>query len=314
MTNYLLIKRSSPLLFFGLLTLLISCGDNAASEEKGATRLSIVTTTGMIEDIVKNIVKDSADVQSLMGPGVDPHLYKATQGDLKRLREADVIFYNGLHLEGKLQEIFEKLNNMKPVLAVSADIPSEQLINNTTMGGQHDPHIWFDVSLWQQAAMYVADALIDRDSTNATFYEINAATYIFELQQLHFEVGKRISEIPNEQRILITAHDAFEYFGRAYSMQVRGLQGISTMSEFGLKDVADLVNFIVDNKIKAVFVESSVPEKYIRSVVEGCNKKGHNVEVGGTLYSDAMGANDTPEGTYQGMVRKNVTTIVNALK
>ena len=291
----------------------MSC-TNIQQETNAKSRMNIVTTTGMIGDIVKNIVKDSADVISLMGPGVDPHLYKATQGDLQRLKNASLIFYNGLHLEGKLGDVFKNLNKIKPVMAVTDDIPRGQLISNTTMGGQYDPHIWFDVSLWKQAAIYVGSTLVKHDTVNAAFYEANMAAYLDEMEVLHREVKKRIAEIPADQRIMVTAHDAFEYFGKAYNMEVRGLQGISTMSEFGLKDVADLVNFITEKKIKAVFVESSVPEKYIMSVVEGCRKKGHNVSVGGTLYSDAMGNQGTPAGTYVGMVRENVNTIVNALK
>lgn len=296
-----------------VLLMQLSC-NNVQEETYNNTRLNIVTTTGMIEDIVKNIVRDSADVISLMGPGVDPHLYKATQGDLQRLKNASLIFYNGLHLEGKLGDIFENLGKIKPVMAVSDDIPRELLINNTTMGGQYDPHIWFDVSLWKQAAIYVGKVLTKYDSVNSAFYQQNTVVYLKELDLLHEEVKEKIAEIPENQRIMVTAHDAFEYFGRAYNISVRGLQGISTVSEFGLKDVADLVNFITEKKIKAVFVESSVPEKYILSVVEGCQKKGHAVTVGGTLYSDAMGSYGTPAGSYQGMVRENVDTIVSALK
>ena len=296
-----------------VLLIQLSCS-NMQEENHGKSRLNIVTTTGMIEDIVKSIVQDSADVISLMGPGVDPHLYKATQGDLQRLKNASLIFYNGLHLEGKLGDIFKNLSRIKPVVAVSDDIPRERLINNTTMGGQYDPHIWFDVSLWREAAVYVSETLIQHDSVNAAFYRQNTTEYLDQLDLLHKEVKKRIAEIPEDQRIMVTAHDAFEYFGKAYDIRVRGLQGISTMSEFGLKDVTDLVNFIAEKKIKAVFVESSVPERYIRSVVEGCQKKGHDVSVGGTLYSDAMGDKGTAAGTYTGMVRENVSTIVNALK
>ena len=309
----------SPFKFFLAIPVLaallfqMSC-NNSPEPPHGKSRLHVVTTTGMIEDMVKNIVQDSAEVTALMGPGVDPHLYKATQGDLQRLKDASLIFYNGLHLEGKLGDIFKNMDRIKSVVAVSDKIPRERLIDNTSMGGQYDPHIWFDVSLWKKAVNHVSETLIQRDSLNANFYRQNTATYLEQLNSLHQEVKKKIAEIPEEQRVMVTAHDAFEYFGRAYNIEVRGLQGISTMSEFGLKDVADLVNFITDKKIKAVFVESSVPERYIMSVVEGSQKKGHNVAVGGTLYSDAMGNPGTAAGTYQGMVRENVNTIVNALK
>lgn len=307
------LKLFLAILLPGVLLFQMSCSNNQ-EQNLVKDRLNIVTTTGMIEDIVKNIVQDSADVTALMGAGVDPHLYKATQGDLQRLKSASLIFYNGLHLEGKLGDIFKNLSRIKPVVAVSDNISPEQLIDNTSMGGQYDPHIWFDVSLWQQAATYVSQTLMQHDSLNAAFYQQNTAVYLEQLDVLHEEVKTKMAEIPEDQRIMVTAHDAFEYFGRAYDIEVRGLQGISTMSEFGLKDVADLVNFITEKKIKAVFVESSVPEKYLRSVVEGCRKKGHDVSIGGILYSDAMGNPGTVAGNYQGMVRENVNTIVNALK
>ncbi len=315
MKYYNIIQHKFSLLIIALLSgIFVSCQSTSKEETNVNKRLNIVATTGMIADVVANIVKDSADVTALMGPGVDPHLYKATQGDLKKLRSADVIFYNGLHLEGKLGEIFKKLGNTKPVEAVGEAISPEQLINNSTMGGQFDPHIWFDVSLWRQVTEHISNSLQVHDSTNAEYYQKNSNAYISELEKLHQKVKSTIASIPESQRILITAHDAFGYFGLAYGIEVRGLQGISTLSEFGLKDVADLVNFIVENQIKAVFVESSVPEKYIESVVEGCQKKGHQVVVGGTLYSDAMGNEGTAEGTYIGMVTSNVETIANALK
>ncbi|MDN5210701.1 zinc ABC transporter substrate-binding protein [Fulvivirgaceae bacterium BMA12] len=312
--NKAAIKSLASLLFLSILLMYASCSRTAGEMANSDGRMNIVTTTGMIEDIVKNIVQDSADVISLMGPGVDPHLYKATQGDLKRLKDASLIFYNGLHLEGKLGDIFKNLGKIKLVMAVSDDIPRERLINNTTMGGQYDPHIWFDVSLWKEAATYVSQSLIKNDSINGPYYAQNTATYLLKLDSLHAYVKQKITEIPQDQRIMVTAHDAFEYFGQAYNIRVEALQGISTMSEFGSRDVVDLVNFITEKKIKAVFVESSVPEKYIRSVVEGCRKKGHEVIIGGTLYSDAMGNKGTPAGSYIGMVRTNVNTIVNALK
>lgn len=297
-----------------LVSATISCNTSTYAEQAGSNRLNIVATTGMIADVVLNITKDSADVSALMGPGVDPHLYKATQGDLKRLKEANIVYYNGLHLEGKLGDIFVRLGKIQPVEAVSDNISRDILINNSTMGGQYDPHIWFDVSLWRQVALYVNQSLCKHDSINAAFYHRNTRAYLTRLDELHGELKEQIASIPREQRILITAHDAFGYFGRAYKIEVKGLQGISTLSEFGLKDVTDLVNFITDKKIKAVFVESSVPEKYIRSVVEGCHEKGHNVAIGGILFSDAMGNEGTTEGTYIGMVRANAKTIVEALK
>jgi len=267
----------------------------------------------MIADAVKNIVKDSAQVTALMGPGVDPHLYKATQGDLGLLTRADAIFYNGLHLEGKMGEVLSKLGKTKPVIAVADNIDSTRLRSAPNYGYAIDPHVWFDISLWIEAVKETQEALIEIDSKNASYYSNNATAYINELKDLHEWVGNEIAKIPEQQRIMITAHDAFGYFGEAYSIEVKGLQGISTLSEYGLRDVSELVNFIVANEIKAVFVETSVPKRAINAVVEGCKKSGFDVKIGGNLYSDAMGEDGTPEGTYVGMVRHNVNTIVEAL-
>lgn len=277
-------------------------------------KLKVVTTTGMIYDAVINIAGDSVDAQALMGPGVDPHLYKATQGDLNKLQEANLIFYNGLHLEGKMGEIFEKLGRIKSVKAVTSDINKDKFRASELYPGTFDPHIWFDVSLWKEAVQNVHKNLVLSDKLNKSYYDKNAALYLQSLDSLHQAVKKSILEIPKGQRLLITAHDAFGYFGAAYDIEVNGLQGISTLSEPGLKDVADLVNLIVENKIKAVFIETSVSKKAINAVVEGCNRNGHDVFIGGSLYSDAMGPFGQFEGTYVGMVHTNVKTIVNALK
>jgi manganese/zinc/iron transport system substrate-binding protein len=293
--------------------LALACGnEEKTSQEDG--KASIVATTGMVADLVKNIGKDSVEVTALMGPGVDPHLYKATQGDLRALQGADIIFYNGLHLEGKMGEVFEKLGRIKKVVPVAGAIEESRLLQDPTYSGAADPHIWFDVSLWVSTVDVVARTLSEADPGQADYYRQNAAAYKDTLSSLHEWVKKEIQKIPEGRRILITAHDAFNYFGRAYGMEVRGLQGISTLSEFGLKDRVDLVDFIVENGIKAVFVETSVSEKNINSIVEGASKKGHAVSIGGNLYSDAMGKAGTAEGTYVGMVRANIRTIVESLK
>lgn len=294
-------------LFFG------SCDSKRKSTEPGGKML-IVTTTGMIKDAVENVVGDKAEVIALMGPGVDPHLYKATQGDLQKLTDADVVFYNGLHLEGKMGEVLEKLGKTKPVIAVVSKIKEEDLRAVPGFQGTHDPHIWFDVKLWENAVVAVADFMKQHDQANANLYETNSKQYITRLDSLHEAVKTSILEIPKEQRVLITAHDAFGYFGDAYDIEVRGLQGISTVSEFGLKDVTELVNFIISRKIKAIFVETSVSQKSIEAVREGCQQKNWDVKIGGSLYSDAMGQAGTPDGNYIGMVSKNVKTIVDALK
>lgn len=286
--------------------------------EKGpipaGTRMQVATTTGILEDAVKNIIGDAADVQAIMGSGVDPHLYKATQGDLQRLTDADVIVYNGLHLEGKMGEVLEKLDRFKTIVAGAESIPAHQLLSSEQYQNSHDPHVWFDVKLWQQVVQHISLELQQKDTANAEVYRRNTENYIAKLNQLDAWVKQEIGSIPQQQRILITAHDAFGYFGNAYNIQVRGLQGISTVSEFGLQDVSSLVNFIVQHKIKAVFVESSVSPKAIEAVVIGCKQKGHQVKIGGTLYSDALGEAGTPEGTYIGMVRHNVNSIVSSLK
>jgi len=294
-----------------LATSLWSCNSSTTSE---GGKLTIVTTTGMIADIAKNVGRDSVMVSALMGPGVDPHLYKATQGDLGRLQAADIIFYNGLHLEGKMGEVFEKLERIKTVIPVTRGIDSTFLLDDPIYQNAFDPHIWFDVSLWASTIGEVTSTLIEADPDNAAYYEKNASAYTNELLSLHEWVKTEIATIPEDKRIMITAHDAFNYFGRAYDIKVRGLQGISTLSEFGLKDRVDLVNFIVEKEIKAVFVETSVSEKNINAIVEGCRQKGHNVIIGGNLFSDAMGAKGTSEDNYIGMVKANVSTIVEALK
>ncbi len=302
-------KKLIPILIAVLFTW--SCG---STESNSTGKVTIVTTTGMIADIVRNVGQDSVQVTALMGPGVDPHLYKATQGDLGRLQKADIIFYNGLHLEGKMGEIFEKLERIKTVIPVSRGIDSTFLLDDPIYQNTFDPHIWFDITLWAATIGEVTTTLVKEDPEHALFYETNAEAYTKELYTLHEWVKLEILKIPEDKRILITAHDAFNYFGRAYGIEVRGLQGISTLSEFGLKDRVDLVNFLVDRKIKAVFVETSVSEKNINAIVEGCRQKGHNIVIGGNLYSDAMGAEGTPEGNYIGMVKANVNTIVEALK
>lgn len=299
-------------------TVFIACllftGCGGAEKSVKSNKVSIVTTTGMIADVVKNVGKDSVTVQALMGPGVDPHLYKATQGDLGRLQDADIIFYNGLHLEGKMGEVFEKLERIKNVVPVAGRIDVSRLLSDSIYKDAHDPHVWFDVSLWASTIEVVVDILSKEDPENAAFYQKNGKDFNAELSLLDNWVRTQISTVPEDKRILITAHDAFNYFGRAYDIEVRGLQGISTLSEFGLKDRVDLVNFIVEKQIKAVFVETSVSQKNINAIIEGCQQEGHNVIVGGYLFSDAMGAEGTPEGTYMGMVRANVNTIVNSLR
>lgn len=276
--------------------------------------INVVTTTGMIADIVVNVGGERVDVQSLMGPGVDPHLYKASEGDVRRLQEADVIFYNGLHLEAQMGEVLERMNDFGiRTVVVTERIDPSLLQSPPEFAGNYDPHVWFDVTLWMQAVEQVRDTLIEMDPSSRSVYEANAAAFLDELQDLHQYVLDQASLIPSEQRILITAHDAFNYFGRAYGFEVRGLQGISTEAQAGTADVQALAGFIVERQIPAIFVESSVPQRNVEAVQAAVQARGFDVKIGGSLFSDAMGTAGTPEGTYTGMVRHNIDTIVEAL-
>lgn len=298
----------------GGIGLLALAGCAGSSNSGGGTRVAVTATTGMIADIARNVGAEHVEVIGLMGAGVDPHLYKASEGDIERLGAAQLILYNGLNLEGKMGDLFVKMSRSRITVAVSENIPDTLLREPPEFQGHYDPHIWFDVSLWRRAVDRTRDALIEVDPAHRADYERNAATYGDSLDALHAWVRETIASIPEVGRVLVTAHDAFGYFGRAYHMEVVGLQGISTVSEFGLADVRRLVDLIVSRKVKAVFIESSVPRRNIDAVVEGCRARGHQVVVGGTLYSDAMGPAGTPDGTYLGMVRANVRTIVEALR
>ncbi|MFJ7366314.1 metal ABC transporter solute-binding protein, Zn/Mn family [Peribacillus frigoritolerans] len=294
------------------LLVLTGCGNDTAESDNGSGKLDVVTTTGMIGDLVENIGGKHVEVTSLMGPGVDPHLYKATQGDVKTLDSADMIFYNGLHLEGKMTDIFEMMSKDKPTIAVTEDFKENQL--RKVGATEHDPHVWFDVKLWIVAAEAVKKELIAKDPDHEAEYRENYEEYVLQLEELDKYVHEEINKVPEDQRVLVTAHDAFGYYGQSYGLDVRGLQGINTLSEYGSKDVTDMRNYLVENKIKAIFIESSVPRKAIEAVIQGAGKQGHKVEIGGELFSDAMGERGTEEGTYIGMVRHNTDTIVRALK
>lgn len=297
------------------IVLAAACGNTSSSDSESAGKLKVTATTGMIADAAREVGGDQVEVVGLMGSGVDPHLYKASHGDVKKLDNADIIFYNGLHLEGKMAEMFENLEKKKPTVAISSQIAEEDLRTLADAGSQsHDPHIWFNVKLWISASEVIRDSLVEKDPANAEHYKQRAADYIAKLNELDQYVREQIALLPQESRILVTAHDAFGYFGDEYGLEVTGLQGMNTMSEYGSKDVGELRDFLVEKKIKAVFIESSVPRKSIDSVIEGASKLGHEVKIGGELFSDAMGDEGTVEGTYIGMVKHNVDTIVKALK
>lgn len=293
--------------------LLVGCSDNNSGKANDDKPL-VVTTTGQIGDAVKQIAGDYVVVKSLMGPGVDPHLYKATQGDLQVLEDADIIFYNGLELEGKMSDIFEKMQKEKSVVAIGEAVPKDRILNDEAHPELFDPHIWFDIEVWKIATHEITKALVEEFSSNKDQFLENETKFFDELDQLDEWTKKRISEIPEEQRVLVTAHDAFKYFGKSNGLEVRGLQGLSTEAEYGLKDIQNIVNFLVEQNIKAVFIESSVSDKAMNAVIEGAKEKGHTIKIGGELYSDAMGAEGTEEGTYIGMYTHNVNTIVDSLK
>lgn len=301
------------LLILLTLSLLISAC-TAETQDNADGKLNIVATTGMIADITKNIGGDHVEVTALMGPGVDPHLYKASEGDVIALQGADIIFYNGLHLEAQMGDVLERMNEFGvKTVAVTDTIDRTLLDAPAAFAGNYDPHVWFDVSLWMKAVEQVQQTLIEVDSAHSAEYESKAQAYLAELQELHQYVLDRAATLPAEQRILITAHDAFNYFGRAYGFEVRGLQGISTEAQAGTADVKALADFIVENQIPAIFVESSVPQRNVEAVQAAVQAQGFNVVIGGQLFSDAMGSEGTPEGTYVGMVKHNIDTIVNAL-
>lgn len=300
------------LLIIAISTLFFAC-KNEKNQENG--KLNVVTTTTMITDLVKNIGGDLINTQGLMGSGVDPHLYKASEGDVSKLVEADIIFYNGLHLEGKLVEVFEKMGSQtKTPIELGAILDKSQLIGSDYFASNYDPHVWFNIEYFKQFAKKVTQVLSEKDPKNAINYIENEKLFLQKLEALEKQVLATIKTLPKEKRILVTAHDAFNYFGKNYNFNVVGLQGLSTATEAGVQDVQKLAAFIIDNKVKAIFVESSVPKRTIEALQAAVKSKGHDVVIGGTLFSDALGNAGTPEGTYVGMFKYNVNTIVNALK
>lgn len=304
--------RAGVLLFFGLVLATSGCaGPNGDSPP-------IVATTGMIGDAAAIIGRGRLSVHVLMGPGVDPHQYKASAGDLRRMQAAKLVFYNGLHLEGKMTDVFEQMAKRTKTVAVTHRMDPDRDLRHAAEGyeGTHDPHVWFDVSLWMKAVEAIRDALIDFDPAHEADYKGNAAAYLKELAALHEEVKEKAARVPTDRRVLITAHDAFYYFGRAYGFEVRGLQGISTASEPSTRDVQALAQLIGTRKIPAIFGESSVPDRNIQAVVDAVQTGyGFHVRfVGEKLFSDALGNAGTPAGSYVGMVRHNIDTIVEALK
>lgn len=298
---------------FALLIISFAWSCKNSNETNG--KLQVVTTTTMITDLVENIGGDYIDVKGLMGSGVDPHLYKASEGDVNKLAHADVIFYGGLHLEGKLVEVFEKMASQNiNTIAVSDALDVKTLIGSEYFASNYDPHIWFDVNNWELITQFVVEKLTEAKPEHQAAFEKNGADYLEKLKALNENIKSVISTLPAEKRILVTAHDAFSYFGQAYGFEVIGLQGLSTATEAGVQDVQNLATFIIDKQVKSIFIESSVPKRTIEALQASVKSKGFDVQIGGTLYSDALGNAGTDEGTYIGMFTYNVNTIVNALK
>ncbi len=308
-------KRILILIMVLSMVTVIATGCGNTNDVTGDGKYKVVATTTLVADLVKEIGGEYITVQALMGPGVDPHLYKASAGDVKLMQNADMVVYNGLHLEGRMGEIFENMEDgEKLVLAVSQDIDESSFIDFISSPGSFDPHIWFDVRLWKEAAKTVAEGLKRLDEKHGNEYDKNLEEYLSELDELEQYIVQRISEIPEDNRVLITAHDAFNYFGNAYGFEVKGLQGISTASEAGTSDVRELAKFIVERKIKAIFIESSVPRKSIEALQEAVRAQGFEVEIGGELYSDSTGDAGTDAETYIGTFKANIDTIIDALK
>jgi manganese/zinc/iron transport system substrate-binding protein len=273
-----------------------------------------LATTGMVGDAVKAVVGDAGKVEVLLGSGVDPHSYKPTRADIARLSNADIVFYNGLLLEGKMTDALVRVANAgRPVVPVTEALDEKFLLEPEGFDGQYDPHVWMDVTGWKKAVEAVRDSLVKYRPALADKFRANAARYLGELDTLDKYVRGILTSVPKQSRVLITAHDAFNYFGRAYDFEVLGIQGISTESEAGLKRIQELVDLLVSRKIGAVFVESTVSDRNVRALIEGARAKGHTVKVGGELFSDAMGVSGTYEGTYVGMIDHNATIISKAL-
>lgn len=309
-------------LYIGVLVLALlaaSCsrsGDRVqGSPAENDGPLRVVATTNIIGDLVQQIAGDRIQLTTLMGPGVDPHLYKASEGDVRRMAQADLILYNGLHLEGKMTEVFSQIQRRQIATAALAEeaLPDSVLIPSADYASNYDPHVWFDVAFWGRVAKHVGDVLARSDTAHADRYRTNAQNYAQRLDSLDQYVRTQAERVPEDQRVLITSHDAFSYLGRAYNIEVRGLQGISTASEAGAADVQALAQFVVDREIPAIFVETSVSPRGIQAVQEAVRAQGFQVRVGGTLYGDALGDRGTAEGTYTGAVRHNIDTIVSGL-
>lgn len=285
----------------------------SASWAAAGERLTVVASTGMIADAAQEVGGDLVEVQALMGPGVDPHAYRQTRTDITALAKADVVLWNGLYLEAQMEEFLLELGQDKPVIAVAEAVPENLLIGHEDYEGRFDPHLWMNPNLWSRVVVNIRDAMIEAHPDGAETFNANADAYLIKVNELARYTTEVLSTVPVESRVLLSAHDAFNYFGNAYGFEVTGIQGISTESEAGLQRIAELVDLLVERDIRAVFVETSVSDRNIRALIEGAAAEGHEVIIGGELFSDAMGEPGTYQGTYIGMIDHNATTIATAL-
>ena len=295
--------------------LLGACSIAQDNEQASDGKLNIVATTTMITDLVEVIGGNKVDVYGLMGPGLDPHGYQTSPSDVDRLMGANIVVHNGMHLEGQMGQVFNELNRIdKEVFVLEEMILDEEILESIDEDLPMDPHIWFSVPLWSRASDYIAESMSVYDPENSEYYQANNEVYQEELSELDAYIRKRITEIPETSRFLVTAHDAFGYFGDEYGFEVIGLQGINTQTEAGTRDVSQLAQFIVENEINAIFVESSVPTRTIESLQEAVQQRGFEVEIGGELFSDSLGDESQDAHTYLKMYKQNIDTIVDALK
>ncbi|GAB2323727.1 zinc ABC transporter substrate-binding protein [Alkalibacterium sp. m-11] len=295
---------------------LAACGNEQTDEVSEDNPLNVVATTSMIADLMETIGGEKVSVEGLMGPGVDPHEYQPSTSDVNAMQEADIVAYNGLMLEARFVEVFEQLDERGVFTIVMADALNEgELLDpeEDEEDLEYDPHIWFSVSHWETITTYVADQLSEKDPDNEDYYQENAEAYLVELGELRTYIEERIEEVPEQSRYLVTAHDAFQYFGEEFNFEVVGLQGLNTQTEAGTGDISQLADFLVDNEINAVFVESSVSPRNIEALIEAAGSRGHEVVNAGELYSDALGSEEDDAETYIKMYRANIDTIVDGL-
>ncbi len=312
--NYIQVSQMINRRFMSAFVLLMAMGLMVTFPLQADTsRLQVVATTGMIADVLGEVGGEQVEVRGLMGPGVDPHLYRQTRSDVIAMTRADAVFWNGLYLEAQLEEFLERLGERSPVFAVAESVPQQVRLADEVYAGQSDPHVWMDPGRWRYVVEAIRDALVTLAPDHEDVFDANANDYLAELEALDAYARKVIASVPEGARVLVTAHDAFGYFGDAYDFEVLGIQGFSTESEAGLARIESLVDLLVERDIGAIFVETSVSDRNIRALIEGAEARGHQVRIGGVLYSDAMGPIDSYEGTWLGMIDHNVSVIAKAL-